>query len=72
VQFCPHVAALSPIAGTERGGWLRRRSQPTMDRLQTWIDELNPLASLTSIAFLFLIAIIAGWYVGNLIQWFRR
>jgi hypothetical protein len=43
-----------------------------MDRLQTWIDELNPLASLTSIAFLFLIAIIAGWYVGNLIQWFRR
>jgi hypothetical protein len=39
-----------------------------MDRLQTWIDELNPLASLTS----FLIAIIAGWYVGNLIQWFRR
>jgi len=43
-----------------------------MNYLQSWIEELNPLASLPSIAILFLIAIIAGWYVGNLIQWFRR
>jgi hypothetical protein len=34
----------------------------TMNHLQTWIEELNPLASLPSIAILFLIAIIAGWY----------
>ena len=43
-----------------------------MNYLQTWIEELNPLASLFSIAILFLIAIIAGWYVGNIIQRFRR
>lgn len=43
-----------------------------MNYLQSWIEELNPLASLLSIAILFLIATIAGWYVGNLIQWFRR
>jgi hypothetical protein len=40
--------------------------------LQTWIEELNQLASLPSIAIFFLIAIIAGWYVGDLIQRSRR
>jgi hypothetical protein len=43
-----------------------------MNYLQNWIEQLNPLASLPSIAMLFLIASIAGWYVGNLIQGFRR
>jgi hypothetical protein len=43
-----------------------------MHYLQAWIEELNPLASLAAIAIPFLIAIIGGWYVGNLIQWFRR
>ena len=43
-----------------------------MNYLQSWIEELSPLASLPSIAIIFLIAIVAGWYVGNLIQWFRR
>jgi hypothetical protein len=42
-----------------------------MDYLQTEIEHL-PLASLLSLAIPFLIASIAGWYVGNLIQWFRR
>jgi hypothetical protein len=44
----------------------------TMNYLENWIEQLNPLAALPSIAILFLIASIAGWYVGNLIQWFRR
>ena len=43
-----------------------------MNYLQNWIEQLNPLAAFPSIAMLFLIASIAGWYVGNLIQWFRR
>jgi hypothetical protein len=43
-----------------------------MNYLQNWTEQLNPLASLPSIAMLFLIASIGGWYVGNLIQWFRR
>ena len=36
------------------------------------IQQLNPLALQLSLAILFLISGIAGWYVGNLIQWFRR
>ena len=43
-----------------------------MNYLQNWIEQLNPLAAFPSIAMLFLIASIAGWYVGNLIQWLRR
>jgi len=43
-----------------------------MDFLQNGIEHLNPLVSLLWLAILFLIASIAGWYVGNLIQWFRR
>jgi hypothetical protein len=43
-----------------------------MNYLQNWIEQLDPLASLSSIGMLFLIASIAGWYVANLIQWFRR
>ncbi len=35
------------------------------------IEHLNPLTSLVSIAILFLIASVAGWYVGNLIQCYR-
>jgi hypothetical protein len=42
-----------------------------MAHLQTEIEYL-PLASLLSLAIPFLIASIAGWHVGNLIQWFRR
>ena len=40
--------------------------------LQNWIDQVNPMAALPSKAILFLIASIAGWYVGNLLQWLRR
>jgi hypothetical protein len=40
--------------------------------LQSGIEHLNQLASLLSIAVPFLIASIAGWYMGNLIQFFRR
>jgi hypothetical protein len=40
--------------------------------LQNWIDQVNPMAALPSIAILFLIASIVGWYVGNLLQWLRR
>jgi hypothetical protein len=40
--------------------------------LQNWIDQVNPMATLPSIAILFLIASIAGWYVGNLLQWLRH
>jgi hypothetical protein len=43
-----------------------------MNYLQNLIDQLNPTAALPSIAILFLIASIAGWYVGNLILWLRR
>jgi hypothetical protein len=43
-----------------------------MDYLQNGIEHLNPLVSLLWLAIPFLIASIAGWYVGNLIQWFRR
>ena len=32
----------------------------------------NPVVAFPSIAIIFLIASIAGWYVGNLIQWLRR
>jgi len=35
-----------------------------MNYLQNWIEQLNPLAAFPSIAMLFLIASIAGWYVG--------
>jgi hypothetical protein len=42
-----------------------------MDYLQTEIEHL-PLVSLFSLAILFLISSIAGWYLGNLIQWLRR
>jgi len=41
-------------------------------RYLNWIDQLSPVAALSSIAFLFLIASILGWYVGSLIQWLRR
>jgi hypothetical protein len=40
--------------------------------LQDSIDQLNPATALPSIAVLFLIASILGWYVGSLIQWLRR
>jgi hypothetical protein len=43
-----------------------------MSFMQNWIDQLNPMAVFPSIAILFLVASIAGWYVGNLIQWLRR
>ena len=36
-----------------------------------WID-INPMAAFPLIAILFLLASIAGWYLGNLIQWRRR
>jgi hypothetical protein len=39
-----------------------------MNYLPEWGDH----ATLLWIAIIFLIASIAGWYVGNLIQWFRR
>jgi hypothetical protein len=42
-----------------------------MNYMQNWV-ELNPLTSLPAIAIIFMIASIGGWYVGNLIQWFRR
>jgi predicted membrane protein len=35
-------------------------------------DQLNPVAAFPSIVIIFLIASIAGWYVGNLIQCLRR
>ena len=38
----------------------------------TWIDQLNPIAGHLSIALLFLIASIVGWYVGSLIKGLRR
>jgi hypothetical protein len=60
------------IAGSDGETLMVAMKSSTMNYLQSWIEELNPLASLPSIAILFLIAIIAGWYVGNLIQWFRR
>jgi len=43
-----------------------------MSYMQNWVDQLNPVAAFPSIAIVFLIASIAGWYVGNLIQWLRR
>jgi hypothetical protein len=43
-----------------------------MSYMQNWVDQLNPVAAFPSIAIIFLIASIAGWYVGNLIQWLRR
>jgi hypothetical protein len=43
-----------------------------MDYLQNGIEHLNLPTSLLSIAILFLVASIAGWYVGNLIQWFAN
>jgi hypothetical protein len=42
-----------------------------MDHLQ-WVEHLNPTVSLLSLAIPFLIASIAGWYVGNLLLWLRR
>ena len=54
---------------------LRLRS-PTqieaMSYLQDCIDQLPSVAALPSIAGLFLIASILGWYVGSRIQWLRR
>ena len=41
-------------------------------RYLNWIDQLSSAAALPSIALLFLIASILGWYVGSLIQWLRR
>ncbi len=35
-----------------------------MNYLQNWIQQLNPMSSLPSIAIFFLIASIASWYVG--------
>jgi hypothetical protein len=67
--ICPHVA---PLAYRSYRYVAMKEPVQTMNQMQTWIEELNPLASLPSIAILFLIAIIAGWYVGNLIQWLRR
>ena len=43
-----------------------------MSYLQDCIDQLPSVAALPSIAGLFLIASILGWYVGSLIQWLRR
>ena len=43
-----------------------------MNYLQNWVEQLNVPTSLPSIAIVFLVASIAGWYVGNLIQWLRR
>ena len=43
-----------------------------MDYLQNGVEHLSPMVSLLSLAILFLIASIAGWYMGNLIEWFRR
>jgi len=43
-----------------------------MSYMQNWVDQLNPAAAFPSIGIIFLIASIAGWYVGNLIQWLRR
>jgi hypothetical protein len=42
-----------------------------MNTLHNWID-INPMAAFPLIAILFLLASIAGWYLGNLIQWRRR
>jgi hypothetical protein len=56
--------------------WRLVKSNPTqieaMSYLQDCIDQLNPVAALPSIAVLFLIASILGWYVGSLIQWLWR
>jgi hypothetical protein len=43
-----------------------------MDYLQNGIEHLSPLTSVLAIAIVFLIASIAGWYAGNLVQCFRR
>jgi hypothetical protein len=43
-----------------------------MDYLQNGVEHLCPMASLLSLAILFLIASIAGWYVGNLLLSLRR
>jgi hypothetical protein len=43
-----------------------------MDYLQNGVEHLSPMASLLSLAILFLIASIAGWYVGNLLLSLRR
>ncbi|MBT1517670.1 hypothetical protein KIP88_46245, partial [Bradyrhizobium sp. SRL28] len=43
-----------------------------MSYLQDGIDQLSSVAALPSIAVLFLIASILGWYMGSLIQWLRR
>ena len=38
----------------------------------SYLQALSDQASLPSIVIIFLLAGIAGWCVGNLIQWFRR
>ena len=43
-----------------------------MSYLQDGIDQLSSVAALPSIAVLFLIASILGWYVGSLIQRLRH
>ena len=43
-----------------------------MSYLQVGIDQLSSVAALPSIAGLYVIASILGWYVGSLIQWLRH
>ena len=33
--------------------------------------QLNPMAAFLMLGLIFLIASIAGWYTGNLVQWLR-
>jgi hypothetical protein len=42
-----------------------------METLQDWLGQLGPVANFTAIAVIFLLASIAGWYVGNWIHWLR-
>ena len=43
-----------------------------MDYLQNGAELLSPMASLLSLAIAFLIASIAGWYIGTLLLLLRR
>jgi hypothetical protein len=40
--------------------------------LENWIDSLDPKVAFLVMGGVFLIASVAGWYVGDLILWLRR
>jgi len=42
-----------------------------MNDLQNWIDQLDPLVAFAAMGGVFLVASVAGWYVGDLMLWAR-